>query len=195
MQPQQDQNYWQPATEPAEQVAQVPDLPPVELAEAEVVAEPADAPQPISWQASEFVHHEKSMEWFLALVGIAVILLLIDVFLIKSWTFGALIVVMAVSAIAVARRPPRTLTYLISPSGIQIDEKQFRFHDFRAFGVVQEGAFYSIRLIPVKRFMPMVNVYFPPEHGEEIVDIFGSILPMEKIQLDFIDKLVEKIRF
>lgn len=193
MQPQQDQNYWQPAAEPAEQAAQTPDIAPVGPLEAAV--EPEDIPQPISWQASEFVHHEKSMEWFLSLIGIATILLLVDVFLIKSWTFGALIVVMAISAIAVGRRPPRTLNYLVSPGGIQIDEKQFHFHDFRAFGVIQEGAFYSIRLIPVKRFMPTVNVYFPPEHGEEIVDMFGSILPMEKIESDFIDKLVEKIRF
>lgn len=193
MQPQQDQNYWQPTAEPADIAEQAPAMPAEE--QAVVVADQVDVTEPISWQASEFVHHEKGTEWFLSLIGIAAILLLLDIFLIKSLTFGALIVVMAVSAIAVARRPPRTLTYLVSPSGIQIDEKQYRFHDFRAFGVIQEGAFYSIRLIPVKRFMPPVNVYFPPEHGEEIVDMFGAILPMEKIEFDFMDKLVEKIRF
>lgn len=193
MQPQQDQNYWQPTAE-----SQVPSAPVAEVNSAVQtgpVAEPADTSEPITWQASEFVHHEKGAEWFLSLLGVAVILLLVDVFLIKSWTFGALIVVMAISAIVVARRPPRILTYSVSSQGLHIDEKLFRFHDFRAFGVVEEGAFYSIRLIPVKRFMPMVSVYFPPEHGEEIVDMFGSLLPMEQIKLDYVDKLVEKIRF
>lgn len=193
MQPQQDQNYWQPTAE-----SQTPGAPVAEVnpaVQTGPVAEPANKSEPITWQASEFVHHEKGAEWFLSLLGVAVILLLVDVFLIKSWTFGALIVVMTISAIVVARRPPRILTYSVSPQGLQIDEKQFHFHDFRAFGVVEEGAFYSIRLIPVKRFMPTVNVYFPPEHGEEIVDIFGSLLPMEQIKRDYVDKLVEKIRF
>ena len=186
MQPQQDQNYFQ-------QGETVPQGPVVEA------VEPVTAPSPgesmINWQASEFVHHEKSMEWFLALVGVGVALLLLDIFLIRSWTFGILIVVMTITALLVARRPPRIITYTLTPDGIRIDEKRFGFHDFRAFGVVQEGAFYSIRIIPAQRFMPMVSVYFPPEMGEQIVDIFGSMLPMEQIKLDPIDKFVEKIRF
>ena len=157
----------------------------------------ANVPQeaPLSWQASEFVHHEKDGMWFLALLGVTVALLLVDVFLVQSWTFGALIIVMAIAVMVIAKRPPRIITYTLTAQGIQIDEKQFHFQDFRAFGVVQENAFYSIRLVPNKRFMPMVSVFFPPEDGEEIVDAFGHALPMENIERDTIDKLVEKIRF
>ena len=157
----------------------------------------ASVPQeaPLSWQASEFVHHEKDGMWFLALLGVTVALLLVDVFLVQSWTFGALIIVMAIAVMVIAKRPPRIIAYTLTAQGIQIDEKQFHFQDFRAFGVVQENAFYSIRLVPNKRFMPMVSVFFPPEDGEAIVDAFGHALPMENIERDTIDKLVEKIRF
>lgn len=150
---------------------------------------------PISWQASEFIHHEKDGMWFLALLAVAAVLLALDIFVVKSWTFGVLIVVMAVAAVIVGKRPPRTLNYSLSNQGLRIDEKSFSFHDFRAFGIVQEGALYSIRLIPNKRFMPMVSLYFPAEQGEQIVDLIGSVLPMEHIERDSIDKIVEKIRF
>lgn len=190
MQPQQDQNYWQPEVNEATGT-----ITPAETPLPDTTAVSTDAADVLEWQASEYVHHEKSVEWFLALLAVASLLLLLDIFLIRSWTFGVLIVVMALAAIVVARRPPRILNYLLSAEGISIDEKLFRFHDFRAFGVVQEGAFYSIRLIPSKRFMPMVSVYFPPELGEQIVDLFGSVLPMEQIKLDAIDRFVEKIRF
>lgn len=182
MQPQENQNYWQQTDETMNNSEPVP-------------VTPDTGSEPISWQASEFIHHEKNGTWFVALAGVATVLLLLDVFFVKSWTFGALIVVMAIAAFVVARRPPRTVNYILSAQGIAIDEKHFSFHDFRAFGVLQEDAFYSIRLVPAKRFMPMVSVYFPPEQGEHIVDIFGAILPMERIELDLIDKLVEKIRF
>lgn len=190
MQPQEENNYWKPSDLDGSLAE-----PQTELETPDQHMEQQSDIEPITWQASEFVHHEKSGIWFMALLGVASVLLLLDVFLIRSWTFGALIVVMAISAVVVARRPPRTLAYSLTPHGIRIDEKSFTFHDFRAFGVVQEGAFYSLRLVPNKRFMPMVSVFFPTELGEQIVDNIGLALPMEHIELDVIDKLVEKIRF
>ncbi len=158
--------------------------------------EPAIADEtPISWQASEYIQHDKAGGWFLALLGVAAVLLLVDIFLVKSWTFGALIVVMTIGVFVLARRSPRTLNYTLSSQSLQIDDKHFSMHDFRAFGVLQEDAIYSVQLIPIKRFMPAVNVYFPPEYGEKIVDIFGSVLPMEHLEPDFIDRLTRKIRF
>ena len=195
MQPEQNQNYWQPSAEPQSDPAAPMTNETMQPAPVEVAAVPNPQTAPLSWQASEFVHHEKDGMWFLALLSVTIALLLLDIFLIQSWTFGALIIVMAIAVMVIARRPPRTITYTLSSHGIQIDDKQFNFHDFRSFGVVQENAFYSIRLVPSKRFMPMVSVFFPPENGEEIVDAFGQALPMESIERDAIDKLVEKIRF
>jgi hypothetical protein len=39
-----------------------------------------------------------------------------------------------------------------------------------------------------------VTVYFPKEKGEEIGDMFGARLPMEQVKLDFIDKIVRRLR-
>lgn len=190
MQPQQEQNYWQPDTLSASANA-----PLAEPTVTEVRDDNNNVPSAISWQASEFIHHEKDGAWFLALLAVAVVLLVLDFFVVKSWTFGVLIVVMAAAAVIVGKRPPRTLNYSLSNQGLRIDDKSFSFHDFRAFGVIQESALYSIRLIPNKRFMPMVSLYFPAEQGERIVDLIGSVLPMEHIERDPIDRIVEKIRF
>lgn len=190
MQPQQEQNYWQNGATVPEDIPVAGDSQPTDGLDSR-----SDAAQTITWQASEFIHHEKGGSWFFALLATAAVLLALDIFVVKSWTFGALIVVMAIAAVVVGKRPPRILDYYLSQQGIQIDDKSFSFHDFRAFGVVQEEAFYSIRLIPNKRFMPMVSLYFPAEQGEQIVDLIGSLLPMEHIERDLIDKIVEKIRF
>lgn len=189
MQPQNEQNFWQPTAEPVEAADPVaPDV-----TGAPVISE--QPPEAISWQASEFIHHEKDGTWFLAVIGIAATLLVIAIFAVKSWTFSALVVVMAIAAIVVGRRPPRTIDYSLTLQGIQIDEKLFSFHDFHSFGIIQEGALYSVRLVPNKRFMPMVSLYFPSEQGEQIIDLLGSVLPMEHVERDPIDKIVEKLRF
>lgn len=179
------QNYWQGD----------------EGAESQFVASPTPGPVaephagPVTWQASEYIHHEKDGVWFIGLIVVSVVLVALSIFLIKSWTFTALIVVMAASVVIYARRPPRTLTYSLSYQGLAVNEKTYSLNDFRAFGIVQDGPLFSIVLIPVKRFMPSVNVYFPQEQGEKIVDVLGESVPMEHIELDAIDKLVKKLRF
>lgn len=149
----------------------------------------------LEWTASEYVEHEKSNTWFVWLGVIALALLILAVFVIKEYTFAALIVVMTVSIVVWARRPAMEMHYQLSADMIAVNDKQFMLHGFRAFGVLQEGAIYYAVLLPIKRFSPGVNVYFPHKLGEQIVDVFGATLPMEDIKPDFIDKLTNRLNF
>lgn len=150
--------------------------------------------EPVTWTASEYVQHDKQAAWYLVLIVATVLLLALAIFM-KAWTFALLVVVMGIGIGVLAGRPPHSVRYTLSEYGLRIDEKNFSYHDFRAFGVVQDAAMYSIVLIPNKRFMPAVSVYFPSEMGEQIVDIFGAFLPMEHVELDLVEKLARKLRF
>jgi hypothetical protein len=149
----------------------------------------------LSWEASEYIHHAKSFMWFVGYAAIMLVLLAIAYFLTHAWTFVILVVVMAVAIGVFATRPPRTLHYALTNTGIQIENSGYHYSDFRAFGIINDGALYSIMLIPVKRFMPAVNIYFAEADGEKIVDILGSRLPMEELHLDAIDQLMRRLRF
>ncbi len=149
----------------------------------------------ITWEASESVHHEKDGLWFMAILAGGALLSLISIFLIRSITFTVLIVVMVIALFVLAKRPPRVLRYQLDGRGITINEKAYSFHDFKAFGIVQDGPFYYVSLIPLKRFMPGIDVYFPEEYGEDIVDILGEFIPMKTIEPDFLDKITKQLRF
>lgn len=188
MNPEGQQQYWQHDDEDTESASMLPPLP-----------ESPDAPPPdgqdISWQASEYIHHEKHALWFAVLIAVALVLMAIAYFVIGSITFTILIGVMAAAVFVISSRPPRVLNYRLDYQSLSISEKQFSLHDFRTFRLIQDGPFYSIVLIPHKRFMPAVNVYFPPEEGERIVDIFGAVLPIEDAEPDLLDQLARKLRF
>ena len=196
----------QPVVTPADvyQSRYVAAVPP----QATPIAQPQEAPQPmqspespapvsdqIEWRASEYVDREKSRMWFFGLAGVTLVLLGIAIFLMKDITFAVLVVVMSIAVFMIARRPAREMQYRLSRDGLSVNDKFFHLHDFRAFGVVPEGAIYSVSLIPNKRFAPSVNVYFPQEYGEAIVDLLGSVMPMEDVQPDFIDRLTNKLHF
>jgi len=169
------------------------------LAEQENVEQPLVADDiddtPVTWTAQEYIHIDKSPIWFVLFVVVVLGFIAIDIFLLKSYTFSALVIVMAVAVVIYTRRPPRTLTYGLSVrQGLYVGEKLYHFDEFKAFGLIPDGEHNSIMLIPTKRFAPGVSVYFPTEAGERIVDILGQRLPMEELKLDIIDVVVRKLR-
>lgn len=150
--------------------------------------------EPIRWQASEYIHQEKNALWFVGFSVVVVGLMTLAIWLMQAWTFAVLIAVMAVAVVVYARRPPRVLTYTLSGKGLYVGDRLYDLSEFKSFGVIHDGDEYSIMLIPVKRFLPGVSVYFPESFGEQIVDFLGARLPMQELHLDVIDKVVRKLR-
>ena len=149
----------------------------------------------VHWTASEYISPDKGVGWYILLIVIALGLISIDLFIMRSWTFTALVVVMTISIIVYSNRPPRQIQYTLSgDQGLYIGEKLRNLHEFKSFGLINENGNYSIMLIPVKRFAAGVSVFFPQDAGEQIVDILGNRLPMEDIKLDFMDNLIRSLR-
>ena len=194
-------NYWQPPEEtvatPGAPVADTPfqgesEQPPVELR-----APQQDTPDnpPITWSAEEYVHSERGGWWFVLFILVVVGFVAISTLVLQSWSFSALIVVMAIALVIYIRRAPRTLTYALSPvQGLYIGERLYDFGEFKSFGLIKDGERYSVMLIPRKRFATGVSVFFPEEVGERVVDILGQRLPMETLKLDVVDAIVRKLR-
>jgi hypothetical protein len=150
--------------------------------------------EPVHWQAHEYIHHEKGFGWFVGFSVIVLILIAVAVFIIQSITFAILIPVMAAALIVFSHRPPRLIDYTLSRQGLHLNDHLYSFGEFKSFGVIHDGSEYSVMLVPTKRFRPGVSVYFPEEAGEAIVDMLGARLPMQDLHLDFIDRVVRKLR-
>lgn len=183
----QPQNYWQ--QEPEEPAQEQPPQP-QGLPQEDTPTNP-----PITWSAQEYVHIDKGPWWFIIFAAVVIGFIALDVLLLHAYTLSLLVIVMAIAVIIYIRRPPRALTYALSPlQGLYVGEQLYTFDQFKAFGLIQDGEHHSIMLIPRKRFAPGVSVYFPDEAGERIVDILGQQLPMENLKLDLVDVVVRKLR-
>lgn len=148
---------------------------------------------PITWTAQEFVNQEKSKGWF---IGFGVVIA--GLVGLSIWTsaisFAVLLVVIAVVVVVYAKRPPRNLNYTLDNKGLTIDSILYKYQDYKAFGVINDGGEYTVMLIPVQRFQPGLTIHFPQDQGEDIVDVLGSRLPMRELHLDVIDRIVRLLR-
>ncbi len=190
-----DENKEAADQAPAEAPNEAPEEQPIEQSPSTDQAPVDEADDPVRWTASEYIHVEKSPIWYILFVIVVLGLIAVDVFLLKSYTFSALVIVMAVALVIYSRRPPRTMQYTLSEQhGLYVGEHLHSFSEFKAFGLIKDGEHHSIMLIPTKRFAPGLSVYFPEEAGEEIVDILGARLPMKPLKLDLIDIIVRQLR-
>ncbi len=147
-----------------------------------------------NWRAQNIITGDKGKSWYLVFAAVLVVLLVVS-WLIQSWSFALLIIVSAVAILVVlSGKNVRQISYSLSGRGFYIDGELHNYTDFRSFGILKENNVFSIVFLPKKRFSPSVSIYFPEENGEQIVDILGSILPMETIKLDFIDRIVRKLK-
>lgn len=170
-------------------------------AQTEVMAPAATAIPPqgsdgsITWTASEFIAHHKSPGWYLALAGAAVVAALIVWLLTKDKISAAVVVCGAAFFGIYAARKPRQLQYRLDGQGLTIGERHFPYQAFRSFAVVPEGAFNSIEFVPLKRFAPLITIYYDPADEAKIVALLSDRLPVEGRQKDLIDRLMWRIRF
>jgi hypothetical protein len=194
MQPTTPQPSGTEAPEEQQQNVYRPQEPAYEPAQADPTQLAPPAVQSVSWEASEYIHRSKDVVWIIVFILVSLGFLGAALWF-RAWTFAALVVVMSAAMGFFAFRQPRVLKYSLTPQGLQIGEKHYGYQEFKAFGVRAEDAFYSVVLLPVKRFMPAITIYFAETEGEKIVDILGQYLPMEKLKTDFLDTFMRRLHF
>lgn len=157
-------------------------------------ADPNDDTALLRWQATEYIHHERTGLWYAALGLVVVVFIALAIFVFNSITFAILIPVMLVALVVYVRRPPSILNYTLSRKGLHINDRLYTYDQFKAFGVITHEGAHSVVLLPRKRFQVSQTVYFPEEVGESLVDMIAARLPMQEVELDAIDKLLKRLR-
>jgi len=92
-------------------------------------------------------------------------------------------------------RKPKNIDYLLDEHGINIGVKSFGYDKFRSFTAVQEGDFVNITLIPLKRFSPATGMCYGGAEVDKVLRILSNRLPIEEHHADFLDGLMQRIRF
>jgi hypothetical protein len=149
----------------------------------------------VTWEASEYINHQKSMNWYLGLTGATLLLGAILYLLVRDIFSLVVLVVMYIAIIVYAKREPRVLRYSVSADGISIGDKHFNYNQLHSFSAIQESGVPSIVLTPTQRFMPPISIYFAPADSENIINELSKFLPNEQKNLNLVDRTMLKLRF
>ena len=150
----------------------------------------------VSWEALEFIYHEKNQAWYIQFfISSAIVSIIIFLLTGRDAVSAGIVLLVAVVFASLAARKPRQMDYLINSSGIHIGEKLYQFSNYRSFAILMENGVTCIWLLPMKRFMPILPLYFDQKNEVEISKALSNILPLENYEPDFVNMLMHKIRF
>ena len=175
------------------EVSAAPNLPGSAASTGPQPKSPKDAT--ISWTASEYIDHTRGSGWYLALSAGTVVLAGLVYLITKDYFATGVIVVMGAVVGVFSTHKPKQVAYELSSLGLKADEKVYALNLFKSFALIREGALSSVNLIPIKRFMPPLSIYFDPSDEQKIVSLLGSHLPLEEGGLDAIERLSRRLRF
>ncbi len=156
---------------------------------------PTDSNDGVVWTASEFIAHQKNSGWYLILFSIAFVFAGLIFLLTRDIVSSTVVIIFAAMFAFVASRKPRQLQYHVDDHGLQIGDKDYPYNSFRSFAIVQEEGVESIWFMPLKRFRPIVSIYFDPRDGDQIVIKLNQNLPLEDHEPELVDRLMHRIRF
>jgi hypothetical protein len=149
----------------------------------------------VTWSASEYIAHAKGSGWYVGL-GLLIVLISAGVYFITRSIFSSIMVlVIGIAFGVVAARKPRTLQYTVDNIGVRIGDKGYPYSEIKSFSLVEDTAINSIQLVPFRRFMPPINIYFEAKDEDKILDIISNFVPHEEAGKDPIDHLMKRIKF
>ena len=151
--------------------------------------------QTITWNASEFIGHEKTTGWYLALIVITVLFAAAMYFLTKDLVTVTVIIVGGILLGIFGTHRPNQLEYALTKQDIRIGAKRYPYDEFQFFIVTPASAYPEITLIPLKRFMPPLSLRYPSADESKVLDVLAQHLPSEERRPDLIDSLMRFIHF
>lgn len=165
----------------------------VQLAEAVV---PVEGHPEVSWTADEFVAHEKSPLWYLALVVVTAGLAALVFFTLHDKFSTTLIVIIGIIFGYTAGRKPRSLQYLLDSKGITINRAFRPYSDFKSFAVVEEDELNNIIFMPMQRFTLPLSLSVGTLEVDNVVTKLSDYLPNDQTHgHDALDRFTQRLHF
>lgn len=134
----------------------------------------------ISWEAPEFIQHEKGWKWFVA-AGIACIVLIVYSVIVENWTLVVALVVLSAVYVWQHFLVPHHVKVIISNVGIKVGEKEYPYQNIKSFWVIyRPGHVTTLNLRSNSRFLPDVSIDLNGQDPTEIREYLCSQIHEEE---------------
>lgn len=148
----------------------------------------------IAWEDFEFRHRPKDARWFQYVIGAAVILLIIAVFL-RNILFAFFIILGSAALIFASQQKPKRIMYGITRKGVVVDKTLFPFQTIESFWIREEEEEDVLVLKSEKMLMPYILIPLGETDPDEVRHLLLERLDEEPHEKNLAEVFAEYIGF
>ncbi len=149
----------------------------------------------ISWKVLEYKKKEKTVDWYWAVIIIALSICVIA-FILGDGLFSIFIIMATIVVFTLSKNNPRLIDVTIDKRGFIIDKDMYPFATLEEFWIdVTEKDAPKILLKSKKLIMPLIIVPIEEYHHLDIRDFLLEFLPEKELHEPLSQKIMEKIGF
>ena len=148
----------------------------------------------IEWQAPEYKHEEKSMDFLWAILLIALVMCGFAVWK-ANYVFAIFILVGAASLILFSIRHPQDITFTIETSGLSLGKDKYEWKKIKGFNIKKENN-YTVLLIEIDKYLlPVYTIPLTAELVDKVRENLLKIIPNIELEESKSMKFMEKLGF
>jgi len=138
----------------------------------------------IQWQALEYRYHRKSLNWFVGVIGLALILLIIALWQ-QNFLFAIFTVIAAGLVVFWGKERPRRLQFTLDKKGLWINRCLYEYKQFDGFAFSEN----RLQLRYRQHFRPYLTIPLPEKKNRALREQLLVILP----EIEYNESLIEAL--
>jgi len=148
-----------------------------------------------SWQTPEYIHTQKTSDWYWT-VGIIASALVLTSVIFGNYLFGLVLAIGTFTLTLFTLRKPNVITIEINDKGVRVDSTLYPFHTLDSFGV-SDDQHHGIRLFlrSKKVVMPLITLPLVEKDAEEIRVFLADYLKEDTFEQGLMHTILERLGF
>ncbi|MSU45121.1 MAG: hypothetical protein EXS47_00590 [Candidatus Zambryskibacteria bacterium] len=143
----------------------------------------------LSWETIEYLHTEKTSDWYW-IVGIITISIALISIILNNVIFALLIIVASFTLSLFASRRPEKIKIEISNSGVQVGKTKYSYHELESFWVETREVHHRVLLKSKAILKPYVVIFIEDIDPEELRTLLAQYLQEEEHSEPLLEKLL-----
>ena len=145
--------------------------------------------QNLSWETIEYLHKEKTPDWYWT-VGIVTVSIALISIILNNLIFAILIIVSSFTLSLFASKKPEIITIEIGETGITVGKNNYPYKELESFWIETRDSYPRILLKSKKVLMPFVMVLIEDVEPEQIREALSQHLLEEEHTEPLLEKLL-----
>src|SRR3989338_361137 len=150
----------------------------------------AENREPITWQAHEYVHREKSADWYWA-VGIIAVSMAVTAILFNNVLFAVFIALSFFTLMLYAKRKPHLMQIKLDERGVYEGRAHYTYSSIESFWVEDRFGEHKIIMKSKKKVLPYIVIPIHEIDADEVRNHLKRFLPEEEHNEPLAKKIME----